>query len=257
MREGAGSSAHERRRFLSLDFDIVELGDVLRWIGGRQGDSPFAYVVTPNVDHMVRLEKAPPALRAAYEEADLCVCDSRVLSRIAGLCDVRLPVVPGSDLIRAALAEVFAPGDRLCLIGGSRADADTLEALHPGIAIVQHSPPMGLLHDSAARAAAIEVAAQAGARAVLLAVGAPQQELLAHEMRLSGRVRGTALCIGAGIDFLVGRQSRAPRAMQRANLEWAWRLMREPKRLWRRYLIDGPAIFPIAWAWARARRRAR
>ena len=92
---------------------------------------------------------------------------------------------------------------------------------------------------------------------VLLAVGAPQQELLAHEMRASGRVRGTGLCIGAGIDFLVGAQSRAPRLVQRAHLEWAWRLAREPRRLWRRYLVDGPAIFPIAWAWARARRRSR
>lgn len=247
----------ERVRFLDLGFDAMDFAAVLRWLGERGPDSPFAYVVTPNVDHMVRLEDAPPEVRAAYEEADLCVCDSRVLSRIAGWYGVRLPVVPGSDLIGAAMADVFAPGDRLCLIGASRATADALEALHPGIVIVQHSPPMGLRSDAAARAAAIEVAAAARARAVLLAVGAPQQELLAHEMRLSGRVRGTALCIGAGIDFLVGAQSRAPRIVQRANLEWAWRLMREPRRLWRRYLVDGPAIFPIVRRWARAQRRPR
>jgi exopolysaccharide biosynthesis WecB/TagA/CpsF family protein len=244
-------------RFLSLTFHQMPLDAVLAWVAARDADSPFAYVVTPNVDHMVRLEAGAEPMRQAFENADLRICDSRVLSRLAKWCGVDLPVVPGSDLIRELLAKVFGPGDRLCLIGGTAEIAHALGSLHPGLEIVQHSPPMGLLHDPAGRQAAIAFAAQAHARAVLLAVGAPQQEVLAWEMRASGRVSGTGLCIGASIDFLIGVQSRAPAMVRRAGFEWAWRLMTEPKRLWRRYLVEGPAIFPIVWRWARSRHRSQ
>ena len=65
---------------------------------------------------------------------------------------------------------------------------------------------------------------------------------------------GTALCIGASVEFLVGAQVRAPKVLRRAGVEWAWRLLRQPRRLARRYLIDGLAIFPIVWRWRQANR---
>lgn len=242
--------------FLDLDFACATVEQVLAWLAERRAGHAFAYVVTPNVDHMVRLGRAPVAIRAIYAEADLCLCDSRVLARIAGLHGVSLPVVPGSDLVRLAFDRLFAPGDRICLIGGDADTAAALGALYPGIAFVQHVAPMGLLHDADARRRAVDAAASAQARIVLIAVGSPQQELLAWEMRESGRVAGTALCIGASVDFVVGRQVRAPVAMQRVGLEWAWRLIGQPRRMWRRYLVEGPAIFGMARAWARDRRRA-
>ena len=246
--------AGARVRFLSLAFDPLTLDQALGWLANRDAAAAFAYVITPNVDHMVRLEQAIPPIRRAYETADLCVCDSRVLARLARLAGEALTVVPGSDLTPAALAHVYGPGDRVCLIGGTAEAAQALTAQHPGITVLQHSPPMGLLHDAAARRAAILFAAEAKARVVLLAVGSPQQELLAWEMRDSGLVHGTALCIGASVDFLVGTQARAPVMVQRAGFEWAWRLARNPQRLWRRYLVDGPAIFPLVWRWRRGRR---
>jgi len=150
---------------------------------------------------------------------------------------------------------VLRPGDRVCLIGGGPGHVARLAERHPGIVVAHHAPPMGLRHDPAARARAIDFAAGAEARVILLAVGSPQQELLAHEMKRDGRARGTALCIGAGIDFIVGAQTRAPRLVQRAGFEWAWRLASQPRRLARRYLVDGPAIFPLVWRWKRNRAR--
>ncbi|UAK26757.1 WecB/TagA/CpsF family glycosyltransferase [Sphingomonas nostoxanthinifaciens] len=240
--------------FLDLDFAQLSLEETLAWLARRGADAPFAYVVTPNVDHMVRFQQADDAVARAYREADLCVCDSRILARLAAFHGVDLPLVPGSDLTRLALERVFRPGDRLCLIGGTPDMPAKLEQRFRGLAIIQHLPPMGLRQNAAARQAAIDAAAAADARAVLIAVGAPQQELLAWEMRASGRVTGTALCIGASIDFLTGAQRRAPRLVQRAGMEWAWRLASQPRRLWQRYLVDGPAIFPIVRRWARARR---
>ena len=76
-----------------------------------------------------------------------------------------------------------------------------------------------------------------------LAVGAPQQEILAMKARDDGRVTGTALCIGASLDFLTGVEKRAPRAISAMGMEWLWRLIKDPGGKWRRYLIEGPRIF--------------
>jgi exopolysaccharide biosynthesis WecB/TagA/CpsF family protein len=85
-----------------------------------------------------------------------------------------------------------------------------------------------------------------------LAIGAPQSELVAHRLAKRGRARGVALCIGASIEFLSGVRRRAPHWMQRAGLEWAFRLLSEPRRLWRRYVVEGPRIFIIWYRWRRA-----
>lgn len=243
-----------RTEFLGTEFDLLGFDAAVAWLAARDAGSPYGYVVTPNVDHMVRLADAPPAVTSAYRDAALCLCDSRVLARLARLAGVTLSIVPGSDLTAALFARVLMPGDRVCLIGGQADDVAQLRALHPALDIVHHQPPMGLRTDQAARAAAAQAAAAAGARVMLLAVGSPQQEMLAHEIGAIVGARGTALCIGASVEFLVGRQTRAPRAVQRLGMEWAWRLATSPRRLARRYLVEGPAIFPMVWRWRRARR---
>ena len=245
--------AADRAEFLGLAFDTWSSARVRGWLEGRSADNRFAYVVTPNVDHMIRLADAPADVRRAYDAADLRLCDSRILARLAGWAGVRLPVVPGSDLTAALFGRVLRAGDHVCLVGGARGDGARLEALHPGVTVVQHQPPMGLRGDAAARARAVNAAVAAGARVTLFAVGSPQQELLAHDMAARPDARGTGLCIGASTDFLLGTQRRAPRLVQRMSLEWAWRLLGDPRRLARRYLVEGPAIFPLVWRWRRAR----
>lgn len=244
-----------RIAFLDLAFDPLDADAAEAWLANRDADADFGYVITPNVDHMVRLAKAPASVCRAYAEATVCLCDSRVLARLAKLTGVDLPVAPGSDLVAALFARVLRTGDRICLIGSDSAGAAALRARYPMIDIAHHSPPMGLRANAVALQAAVDFALGAHARFTLLAVGSPQQELLAHAMAQRAGARGTALCIGASVDFLVGTQRRAPRAVRRLGLEWAWRLARNPRRLARRYLVDGPAIFPLVWRWHRARRR--
>ncbi len=240
--------------FLGLQFDVWTLDRARDWLAHRDADSPYAYVVTPNVDHMVRLAKAAADVRRAYADADLRLCDSRILARLASYAGVGLSVVPGSDLTAQMFERVLQPGDRICLIGGSADDGAALAARYADVAIIQHHPPMGLRHDAPARARAVDAALAAHARFVLFAVGSPQQELLAHEMAARPGARGTGLCIGASIDFLIGKQARAPRVVQRLSMEWAWRLLSDPRRLAKRYLVEGPAIFPMVLRW---RRQAR
>lgn len=251
----AGSS--DSVEFLGLSFDRWLPDQVRGWLDERSANSPYAYVVTPNVDHMIRLADSPVAVRRAYEQADLKLCDSRVLARLAGMAGIDLTVVPGSDMTADLFRTGLHDGDRVCLIGGKPGDGARLQALYPGVTMIQHCPPMGLRNDPVARAAAVDAAVAAQARLTLFAVGSPQQELLANEMAARSNAGGTGLCVGASTDFLLGTQRRAPRLIQQLSMEWSWRLLTDPRRLAHRYLVEGPAIFPMVWRWHRARDAAR
>lgn len=73
--------------------------------------------------------------------------------------------------------------------------------------------------------------------------------MIAAEAKTLPGAKGTALCIGASLEFLTGQLKRAPRLAQKLYLEWAHRLLSEPRRMWRRYLIEGPKIFLLAYRW--------
>jgi UDP-N-acetyl-D-mannosaminuronic acid transferase (WecB/TagA/CpsF family) len=77
---------------------------------------------------------------------------------------------------------------------------------------------------------------------------------LCGEIQLKGAT-GVGLCIGASLEFLTGAKRRAPLWLQRLGLEWLFRLLTEPRRLWRRYLVEGPRIFVLWWRWHLSRRR--
>ena len=80
-------------------------------------------------------------------------------------------------------------------------------------------------------------------RFCILAVGCPQQEILAKALQSRGRARGLALCVGASINFMTGVERRAPKWIQHAGFEWLYRLLNDPGRLAKRYLVRGPRIF--------------
>ena len=87
------------------------------------------------------------------------------------------------------------------------------------------------------------------ARYVFLCVGSPQQEMIAKACSMRSDCVGLGLCVGASLEFLTGHVSRAPQWIQNARLEWLFRLLREPRRLWKRYLVDGPKIIGIWLRW--------
>jgi N-acetylglucosaminyldiphosphoundecaprenol N-acetyl-beta-D-mannosaminyltransferase len=237
--------------FLGVDFDRLDLAATEAWLTDRPANAPFAFVITPNVDHVVKLDRAPhdAEIRTAYAAATLRLCDSRIVAKLARVRGLDLPVVPGSDLTAFLFQQIAQAGDRLCLIGGDAAMLAALRALRPDLDIVQHIPPMGMLRNPDAMAAAEAFIRDAKARFTLLAVAMPQQEILALRVAQAGGARGIGLCIGASLDFLTGRKARAPLWMRKASLEWLHRLLSEPKRLWRRYLIEGPRIFLLTMRW--------
>ena len=259
--EQAGASGS--LSFLDLEFSALSFDAVLADIAARARRSGFSYIVTPNVDHVVKLRAkaggsaAHAAFSKAYDAAALRLCDSRILAGLAALFAIRLPVVPGSDLTAVIFRNLLGPGDRVAIIGGNTRTIVRLATLYPDVSFVQHIPPMGMLSQPVAMKAAEDFVCAQDTGIILFATGAPQSEILAHRCLERSEASGVGLCIGASIDFLLGDQNRAPKWMQRLGLEWAHRLASNPVRLWRRYLVEGPRIFLIVaqWWWIRRKKR--
>ena len=238
----------DRISFLGVRFDRLTMHDVLDKLAQVTSQDSYAFVVTPNVDHVVRLGEPSgrSKLAPAYDDADMCLCDSRVLKQLARLHGLDLPLVPGSDLTVRMFETVIRAHDKIAIVGGSESLVERLRKLVPHVEFVQHNPPMGLQHDANARQEAAAFVARAKARFTFLAVGSPQQEMIAAAVRSYPDACGTALCVGASLDFITGLQRRAPRVLQRLHLEWAYRLISNPRRMWRRYLVEGPRVFLLA-----------
>ena len=159
----------------------------------------------------------------------------------------------GSDLTASLFDRIIAPDDPVVVLGGSAETAAGLARATGCRASLHHNPPMGFERDPAALEAAIRFLEDHPARFCFLAVGSPRQEWSRRRWSGAARPRGIGLCIGASLLFLTGAERRAPRAVQAAGLEWAWRLVQDPRRLARRYLVDSPRIVRLLWREARRR----
>ena len=247
----AADGRPDRVSFLGFDFDPIDISTALDLIVGWARQPRFFTVVTPNVDHVVNFHRADaeddtPQFVAAYRNADLTLCDSRILALLAKRMHIDLPVVPGSDLT-ARLLERQDRWHRLAVVGGDPELAAALRDRYPAFDWFFHFPPMGARRNAQARAEVAAFVEDAGADLIFLAIGAPQSEICCAEIAQRGRATGVALCVGASLEFLTGAKRRAPLWMQRAKLEWVHRLISEPRRLWRRYLLEGPKILAIWW----------
>ena len=228
--------------FLGSRFDTGSIEDAVRDILAETGGR-FKYVVTPTVLHMVRLLEDPATMQPLLERAWRVLCDSRVLSRLARLGGSRLPVITGSDLTAHLVARAAKQRLTVAVVGPTSADCSVLQAKYPGLNVVSHTPSMGFIASEHEVQKCIDFVIKAHAPLVFLAVGMPQQEILARRIAEQPQARGVGMCIGAAIDFLTGKQLRAPAWMQEAGLEWLYRLLSNPRRLASRYLIVCPRIF--------------
>lgn len=203
----------------------------------------FKYIVTPNVHHMVRLLEDPATMQPLYAHAWRVFCDSRVLSRLARFSGHRLPVITGSDLTADLIARAAQQHLTIAVIGPTAAACAVLGDRYPGLNVVVHTPPMGFIKSESEVQKCVDFVVKTQAPLVFLAVGMPHQEILAHHIADHPQALGVGLCIGASIDFLTGKQRRAPLWVQKAGLEWLHRLLSNPRRLATRYLIECPRIF--------------
>lgn len=247
----------DRVKMFGVEFDRLTMGQavdrLLRWIA--EDEFPCRYVVTPNVDHVVKLQSIA-IFRAAYDSADMVVVDGKPVLLASRLLGKPLPeVVPGSDLC-PALFEAANRGNglRVFLLGAADGVAERAAAAiasrWPKVDVCGiYSPPMGFSAEAPSNAAALERINAAKPDVLIIGLGAPKQEIWVHAVRNVLEVK-IALCVGATIDFLAGEKARAPAWVRRIGMEWLHRALSEPKRLLGRYLHDAwvfPRLFFREW----------
>ena len=211
------------------------MAEVTRRFADGQG---FA-LATINLDHIAKMDRSPGFVDV-YLGQDLVVADGWPVAALTRLARHPVELMPGSDLILPLCALAASQGVAVALVGSTEdalgAASAALQSRVPGLEVTyRHAPPMGFdPTGEAARAVCNEVAAS-GARLCFLAFGAPKQETLAAFARSHAPAVGFA-SIGAGLDFLAGRQRRAPKWVRRIGMEWFWRAASSPARLGPRYL---------------------
>ena len=215
-------------------------------------------IFTPNVDHVVQVEDNL-LLREAYASANLSLVDGMPVMWAARMMGQPLPEkISGSDLVVPLMRRAARCGWRVYFLGGAEGVSarakERLEREILGLQIVGVASPRIAIDESAEHREEV-VAAIRAARPdlVLVALGAPKQELWSHAVKTALRPAVVA-CVGASLDFVAGTVSRAPAWMSANGLEWLYRLAQEPRRLWRRYLVDDPKFALIVLRMATRRR---
>jgi len=199
------------------------------------------YFITANL-HYAMLSDSDPRLAAVNRDAAFLVADGFPLLLAARLQGRPLPQrVTGSDMIYALCERAAERGHRVFFLGGAPGVADAaaseLKRRYPGLIVAGvEVPPFRTLSEEE-NARICKRIAEAGTDLLLVALGQPKGELWLWENREALGVPA-AVQLGASFDFVAGRVKRAPRWIQRLNLEWAYRMLGEPRRLGPRYVQD-------------------
>ena len=232
-----------RVRIGKLPLDVVDFEGALdaidRLVRAKNGGTVF----TPNVDHVVMAEH-DERFRTAYAAAALSLVDGTPVLWASRLLRTPLPAkISGSDLVMPLLRRAAEQGYRVYFLGGAPGVADLakskLEASLPGIQIVGTDASRIDVNALGDADEVTERIRRAEPDLVLVALGAPKQEIWSHTR--AERLKPAVLIgVGASLDFVAGTQKRAPNWMSKAGLEWLYRLAQEPRRLAARYLLRDP-----------------
>ena len=228
-------NAAEKIDVLGVEFDNVTLDEAVGRAESLMAERRAAYVVTPNPE-IVMICREDPAAAAAVAGASLTVPDG--VGVIYGARMLKTPLrekVPGIDLTTRLLRNMAGAGQRVFLLGAKPGVAEqagrNLEKRYPGLGIAGTHD--GYFTEDAGVIAEINAAAP---ELLLVCLGAPKQEKWMHE---NAPKLNVGLMIGAGgsLDVFAGNVQRAPAAMQRAGLEWLYRLWKEPRRIGRMMVL--------------------
>ena len=224
-----------------LEVDLVTFDEALAKIVELVERGNGGVVFTPNVDHVVKAEHHLE-FRMAYSRADLCLADGMPIVWASRLLRSPLPEkVSGSDLVVPLVRLAAERQWRLYLLGGAVGIAEAAGERMTrdlGVQVVgTDSPYVRADGDMDHADEILERIRSARPHVVLVALGAPKQELWSDRFR--GDIRpAVAVGVGGSLDFIAGRVRRAPAWMSRSGLEWLFRLAQEPRRMWRRYLVE-------------------
>ena len=238
----AAASVAEPARLAEIDgqaINVATLPDAVRLAAERARRRVGFTLFTLNLDHLVKLRVEPDFARC-YRNATFVTADGwpiAWLARRQGATGVERTT--GADLVEPLCAEAARLGLKVHFFGSCEATlqkaAQVLTQRYPGLVVAgMEAPPMGFDPRSLAAEQAGERIAASGAALCFVAFGAPKQEIFSERMARRHEEIGF-VCIGAALDFIAGDKARAPAIFQKTGLEWAWRLLSEPRRMFTRY----------------------
>ncbi len=225
-----------------LDYCACTLTEAAQMVIEAGHKKTKGLVVTPNVDHVVTMQKDSEMFEL-YRSAMLRFADGMPLVWFSKWH--RGPSLPqrvcGSDLLPEVARLAAQQGLKLFFLGGMPGVAEkaalNLSQRHPSLRICgTYSPPFGFDKDTEESERIVKMVNDAGTDILFVGVGAPKQEKWAAQYMGQLNV-GPILGVGASFDFAAGTIQRAPLWLQRIGMEWSWRLMQEPGRLWKRYIL--------------------
>ena len=206
-------------------------------------------VFTPNIDHLIKLQK-DKEFYDAYKKADWILCDSKIIYLFSKIFNKKIKeTIPGSSL----LPEFYNyhknnDGIKIFLFGAAEGVAEMAKnkinsRLDRTMVVKSHSPSFGFEQNEEECNEIVDRINASEANVLVVGLGAPKQEkwIVKYKDRLP-KVK-IFMALGATIDFEAEKIARAPKFFQNFGLEWFYRLIREPKRLWKRYLIDDMPFF--------------
>jgi exopolysaccharide biosynthesis WecB/TagA/CpsF family protein len=233
------------RWFLGVPFTPLTLADAAARIAGRRADAPFVFVTTPNAQHVVSVSRGNDLFARAHDAAWMSLNDSKIMHMLSRrLFGEELPLAPGSDLTAWLFHHHIRPEDPITVIGGSEEVERLLRAQFGLRTLARYNPPMGFYNSPAEIDRCADFILAHPARYVFLAVGVPQSETVARRLIERGGATGVGLCVGSSLHFVTGVVQRAPAIFRRLGMEWAYRLLQNPRRHARRVFVDS---LPVLW----------
>lgn len=210
-----------------------------------------SYIVAVNVDVIVKIEQ-DDYLKKITDEADLVLVDGQPLIWISRMYkrDVKAKI-SGSDLVPLLCKRAAQKGYSVFIIGGKKGIAEkaceNLKKKHPSINIVgDYAPPLGFEKDEVELNKINDMITKVSPDILIACFGCPKQEKWIYENYHKYKAK-VSICAGATVDFLAGNINRAPKWMSNHGLEWFYRLIKEPRRMFKRYLIDDMKIIWLTW----------
>jgi N-acetylglucosaminyldiphosphoundecaprenol N-acetyl-beta-D-mannosaminyltransferase len=239
---------------MGLGIDALTERDVVREVEESVATGRGGRILTPNLDQLRRVRRAPE-LRRHFSSSEVVVADGKPLVWASRMRGTPLPErVAGSSLLWSLCRLAAASHTSIFLLGGNPGTADLAAARlterFPDLEVAGTlSPRSGFERDPAEVERIVERVASAKPGLVFVGLGFPKQEDLIE--RLHPRLPSAWLvACGAAIAFAAGEFKRAPVWLQRVGLEWAHRLAQEPRRLFRRYIVEGLPFAPRLFAWS-------
>lgn len=239
-----------RIKFMNTNIDNLTMAETLHEIDKLIQKKNCSYVVTPNVDHIVRLEK-DEELQKVYKNASLILTDGKPLIWISKW--YKTPIkekISGSDLFPRVCQLAANKNYTMYLLGAAECVADTaarnLMKKYPGLNIVgTYSPPFGFEKNEQEMNKIKTQIQDVHPDILIVGLGCPKQEkfMYYHCKELGVPI---SFGLGASIDFEAGNIKRAPKWMSNHGLEWLYRFSKEPKRLFKRYFVDDLKIIQVA-----------